>query len=231
MRLASLMFLLFCATAAQAQQTAYVFMEGTASPTKRYGVVWSLRDKPDLDRTRLKAANQAYIDALNFDEANVENALVDLRGGKVLEKIPEGHFFAIPGGVTRNHADMKVAWSRDEKRMVILYDSRWKTDAVCLYAVSPDGIRREGDFLKPMEQAFRAAAARKYATLYKKVKDSLAVSFSTPVFLDAAQLVVRVDAEVPKQGKGFAGEMRFVLKPEGDSLKAQCVFARVTPVK
>ncbi|MEP6673206.1 MAG: hypothetical protein ABJF10_28915 [Chthoniobacter sp.] len=107
------------------------------SPNGRYGV---------LLPSRLVA------DAL--EDADLKNALVDLKTHRHLANIRNAHYF--PG---QNHHDLHVTWAADSKWCVVTYDGRYGFDAITFVEIR-DGKCTQTDLGQHIKKALDAAIAR-----------------------------------------------------------------------
>jgi hypothetical protein len=109
-------------------------IEDTVSPDKRYAFAW--RDP--------QAAPDAEIDG----EQELDLLLVRLADGAVLASGQTGYWNTGHGRANRRHE--RAVWSPDSALVVRIYDTRFETAALQLYAPNPNGDRAGVVDLKKM---------------------------------------------------------------------------------
>lgn len=109
------------------------------SPSKRYGVGWTIEDGKDamvgLDEDQRQADEPVSRSFSTENRDHVWNYLVRLRDGKVLKKLDGRHF----GDRERyNHYTHQMFWSPDEKSFVQITDWRFGSSVASAYRIGPD---------------------------------------------------------------------------------------------
>jgi hypothetical protein len=183
-----------CVVAAHAADD-FKLLSGTESPGHRYALAYGVSDlkSKTLDQLRLAGADDAafdrdFLQKLREVEApvphNMRNYLVNLRSGRAVAVVPGFHYF--PG---QNHFDLEVAWSRDSKEGLAIYDFRYGNNGV----VWMEPQRRQvTDATAALEDAFRHVLAQREGKAYTRRATEYSFTLLDPIILRRDEFVLGV---------------------------------------
>src|SRR5205823_1705121 len=101
----------------------------TISPDGAYALAWG----PVVEKSDRGEVTEVPYEDDAFDHANSENNvgnyLLDTAARKIVTTIPDFEYFSGPHW-RKNRADLEIAWSRDSRTALAIYDGRWGSEAV-----------------------------------------------------------------------------------------------------
>ena len=177
-RLAMIMAVLFAccvfsALAGEAWTGGSSIAEGSRSPDGRFGILLPPREE-----------------ALEQNEGEVKNFLVDLKSHAELAVIAGAHYYP-----NRNHRGMEVVWARDSSWCVVTYDGRFGFETVTLLLKRGAGWEQT-DLGTHVQKALDAEIARQAG---KDAPDC----FATADFSAGDEGMIRVHATCGTNPKGI----------------------------
>jgi hypothetical protein len=215
----TLMVLVFTATGAlDAQQ--FKRLPETISPDSAYVLAWGpVAEKGDRSELTEVPYEDETFDHAN-SENNVANYLVDTAARKIVATIPDFEFWR---GATfhKNRADLEIAWSRDSRAALAIYDGRWGSEAVAW--IEP----RSGKAVnvqKKLEKGFYKVL-HKHEPAFKTVD----VRFSNAALVKPQLLVVHASGTIPKEQDTAEYVLKFKISGEGANIRFDLESARRLP--
>jgi hypothetical protein len=121
------------------------------------------------------------------ENSGVQDWLMELDSRKPTLVLPHAGYWELPGGIHANHYNMETVWSDDGSRLLVLIDSRRRTDQVFLVNTKEARVR---NFTKSMQLGFKQVLRRRGGAAYRDQPESYDMMFSNPWFTgrDAAEV-------------------------------------------
>jgi hypothetical protein len=179
----------------------------TTSPSRRLALAWRSPGGPPTEQP---------------DEDDIELLLIRLSDGAVLSR-QKGAYWDT-GESHANRVYEKACWSPDSGLMVEIYDTRFSTDGMTVYAIGPDDKASAPlDLLKIVEPAVRAQLRRAV-----KDEDSYGFSIRRLTVDDRGLVRTTVMMWVPKEGPSAAFDVTTMIARKGGALVARIASMRRT---
>jgi len=164
----------------------YVFWD-TVSPDGKYALAWSTTGKSTIEDLP---------SPYDVDADRITNYVIELGSCKILVKLPDAHYWRLYGGGQPNHYSLESVWSENSRSMLVIYDSRWKSDRIFLVDVS---IPRATGIEDQLQDSFERILESARGSEYRKYKNSLVKTFGLPWFVGPEKFYLWANALVPKQ--------------------------------
>jgi hypothetical protein len=160
---------------------AHVFWN-TVSPDGKYVLAWSATGET-TNKAIESGDDTASNDALEGDDT-LSNYVIEVASRRIVVRLPKGRFWRLYHTEKQpSHADLSTTWSDDSRLMLIIYDSRYVTDAVYLVNVS---TQRATEIERQLKAFDRRSA---YGPGY---------SFANPWFVSPGRFYLKGSAGVSK---------------------------------
>jgi hypothetical protein len=156
------------------------------------------------------------------DDSTLENVLLRLEDGRVLAKL-KGQFWAT-GKMRANRRDEVAVWSRDSRRVIEFYSTRFDTDVIDLYAVGAgDKVSGPFNMLKLVEQATRprVSASRQVQNNY-----SLSIDTSSVTIASDGRIKLSASLFIPKGEEEHDFDVTLRISMTGDVPTARLLSVR-----
>jgi len=178
-------------------------LEGTVSPSKRYGVAWDWPGKKTTDWARIGSGDSNYEKSRgDLGEENADNFLLRLSDGKTLGKISGMHDWNT-GESSLNHSYFAMHWSPDERIAVAAWDRKWTWREVTLVRLGAEGvIEKQFRIAAQIERDARNAVRKRFSSAYRRDYASYTAAFSNVRLTQSDTLTTDVTLSVPKQETG-----------------------------
>lgn len=174
----------------------FILLSDTASPDEKYSLAWGYASA-SVDFAKLNKGDEEYFNTIPEEDA-VENYIVASATGKIVGKLENSDYFKI-GEMSKNHADMLIAWSEDAKLLLYGLSSKWQTDTIDIYKVTEDGTFTRYELMAALDKEIRNYLKKKHAKGYRKNDQSIVISYSGATLTSAGKMSLTANVEVPKQ--------------------------------
>jgi hypothetical protein len=233
----------------------YLRFEGTNAPGGNYGLGWGLPKHPDiwanvcefegrhpagqeLNDDERKRADEVFqsVDAVAED---VENYIVDLRAGKIINKLDCPRIFGTrsdrqlypdyfsAAGIRPNRHDLEVVWSQAGNLVLVNHTYRWDCVTFCALLIRDGKVTSSLDLNEKLGAAARAFAAKSFPRGSGYSKNNLSVSFSKLKRLSETKFSAHVETVMEKEWSDKESVVTFSVIPSNERTALKAADIRI----